>query len=442
MEDTGQDGVFHLTHKGKEVNLLKDFGQMNIDETKAAVAVIKALGCPYDATNFKTSGTAVRASLATTMLHRIKGMVPVDASGPETLAAVIQAHQVLDSSGCRVLVEELSKMRLRNFPAENVDEFRLKVIEKCRRIDGCLIPPPDFPALVCECFRHTQSVDFNVESAALYKRANRGEITDWREIVSELTTTYKMLFNRGEWPAATNRKEDIPKPIQAMFSKLEQKFDSKLKQSSSFGNRGQGSQTETRTCHHCGQVGHIKPNCPQLKSGSQTENKSNTGGQQKDKKGGQPTAPSSLPGKKRYEPPADNESHTKKLGDDIWKWCGKCKRWNRGDSAHLTDDHRSKNRNERPPTPPKTAAGRFAAVSDNENAPLVQSTLGYLAKHGRTTHKDDIHWCATCNRWVHKLESHCHSVEHSHGRGILLLQRGLQNLSSTCVTIKDEAGQH
>jgi hypothetical protein len=30
------------------------------------------------------------------MLQRIKGMVAVDASGPETLAAVVAAHQVLD----------------------------------------------------------------------------------------------------------------------------------------------------------------------------------------------------------------------------------------------------------------------------------------------------------------------------------------------------------
>jgi hypothetical protein len=107
-----------------------------------------------------------------------------------------------------------------------------------------------------------------------------------------------MLFNRGEWPAASNRKEDIPKPIQAMFSKMEQKFDSKLKQSTSFGNRGQqqggGSSQDTRTCHHCGQVGHIKPNCPQLKGSTQSDTKSNSGGNNGDKKG-TPTAPSSLP---------------------------------------------------------------------------------------------------------------------------------------------------
>jgi hypothetical protein len=96
------------------------------------------------------------------MLQRIKGMVTVDASGPETLAAVVAAHQVLDTSGCRILVEELRKLKLREFPAENVDEFRLKVLEKGRRIEGCLLPPPDLPALIVACFRGTQSVDFNM----------------------------------------------------------------------------------------------------------------------------------------------------------------------------------------------------------------------------------------------------------------------------------------
>jgi hypothetical protein len=173
MEDTGQDGVFHLTHDSKEINLLTDFGALDIDESMKAVRVIKALGCPYDATNLKTSGIAVRASLSTSMLQRIKGMVTVDASGPETLAAVVAAHQVLDTSGCRILVEELRKLKLREFPAENVDEFRLKVLEKGRRIEGCLLPPPDLPALIVACFRGTQSVDFNMEVAEWYKKATR-----------------------------------------------------------------------------------------------------------------------------------------------------------------------------------------------------------------------------------------------------------------------------
>jgi hypothetical protein len=133
MEDTGQDGVFYLQDESdKEVYFLSEFGSFDVEETTAAVKTIKDANCSYDASNLKTSGIAIRASLSTSMLQRIKGMVPVDASGPETLAAVVAAHQILDTSGCRNLVEELRKLKLRDFPAENVDEFRLKVLEKGR----------------------------------------------------------------------------------------------------------------------------------------------------------------------------------------------------------------------------------------------------------------------------------------------------------------------
>jgi hypothetical protein len=439
MEDTGQDGVFYLQDEDeKEVYFLAEFGAFDVDETTKAVKTIKDQNCFYDASNLKTSGIAIRASFSTTMLQRIKGLVPVNASGPETLAAVVAAHQVLDSSGCRNLVEELRKMKLRDFPAENVDEFRLKVLEKGRRIEGCLQPPPDLPALIAQCFRGTQCVDFNMEVAAWYKKANRRRVTDWREMIAEFTLTYKTLLNNGEWPAATNRKEDVTKTIQGMFSKLENKIDSKIEskienklhQSNSRGRNGGNVQTETRSCHHCGKVGHIKPNCPELKPAAKSNN---SGGGSATT---QTTTTSSLPGKKRYEAPGENDSHTKKLGNDTWKWCAKCKRWNKGDSAHLTDEHRAKNK-ERSGTPPKTTVGRLA-VSRGDGI-LKQSTMGFLGKVGRPVNKDNISWCSSCNRFVHSIENHQRSVEHCHSRGILLLERAASKLSA--LRLKEEAGQ-
>jgi hypothetical protein len=279
-----------------------------------------------------------------------------------------------------------------------------------------------------------------MEVAAWYKKATRRLVTDWREIIAELTLTYKTLFNNGEWPAATNRKEDVTKTIQGMFSKLESKIDSKieskLQQTGAGSRRGRGNggnggngggHSETRSCHHCGKVGHIKPNCPELKPAP----KDNSGN------GTLPpptSTPSSLPGKKRYEAPGENDPHTKRLGSDTWKWCAKCKRWNKGEAAHLTDEHRAKNK-ENSGNPPTTVS-RLAVTSEGI---LKQSTMGFLAKSGRSVLQDDIVWCPSCNRFVHSNENHLHSLEHCHSRGINLLQRAADELAA--LQLKEEAGQ-
>jgi hypothetical protein len=70
MEDTGQDGVFYLQDEDeKVVYFLAEFGAFDVDETAKAVKTIKDQNCSYDASNLKTSGIAIRASLSTTMLQ-------------------------------------------------------------------------------------------------------------------------------------------------------------------------------------------------------------------------------------------------------------------------------------------------------------------------------------------------------------------------------------
>jgi hypothetical protein len=290
-----------------------------------------------------------------------------------------------------------------------MDEFRLKIIEKGRRIDGCLDKPQDLPALVTECFRNTQSLEFNMEVASLYTQASARRINDWQSIITKLTALYKTLLNRGEWPAAKN----------------EAKIDSKLKQTNVGGDKQQrggsqntGSQNETRTCHQCGQVGHIRPNCPQLKNGggsnkSNANNASNSTGNGKHKDPN--PVPSSPPGKKRYEVPTANEMHTKTIGSDTWKWCNKCKRWNKGNAAHLTDEHKPKNQ-EHSSASPKTTVGWLA--SSGREGILKQSTMGFMAKAGRSVNKDEISSCASCHQWVHSLEDHRRSIEHNQILGL------------------------
>jgi hypothetical protein len=369
------------------------------------------------------------------MLQRIKAKVSLEASGPEVLAAVIAVHQVLDSSGCRILIDELRRMRLREFPAENVDEFNLKVLEKCHRIDSCLDKPRDLASMVAECYLHTQSLHFNIKSADLYDRATEGEDISWMEIVSQLGAIYRKLHSRGEWIAANNRKEDTIKALQGRITKLETSLKQRGAGNGNGNENGRGNgQQETRTCHHCHQVGHIKPNCPQLKQASSQQH----GGpkQEESNNKGKPTpTPGTLPGKKRYEAPGPNDPHTKQLSQDTWKWCATCKRWNKGDSAHLTDEHKSKNK-ARAPTPPKTTVSRFATVDTN----LIQSSSGFLSKMSKEIKDDEIQWCAACHRWVHKSENHQRTFEHNHNCGISIIQSGATNLQNA-LSGKDQAGR-
>jgi hypothetical protein len=232
------------------------------------------------------------------MLQRIKARVEMSASEPEVLAAVIAVHQVLDLSGCRVLVDELNVMQLNNFPAENVNEFNLKILEKCRLIDSCIGKPADLASMVAECYLHTQSLHFNKKAEARYDTATEGGSVTWSDIVTQLGTVYHKLLNRGQWPAASNRKEDTIKALQSRITKLEtslkQRGAGNGNSNDNGNNNGRGNgQQETQTCHHCKKVGHIKPNCPELRQAGGGQ--PNKGTEQKTQP--QPSVPSTLPGK-------------------------------------------------------------------------------------------------------------------------------------------------
>jgi hypothetical protein len=149
----------------------------------------------------------------------------------------------------------------------------------------------------------------------------------------------------------------------------------------------------------------------------------------------QTPTPGTLPGKKRYEAPGPNESHTKQLGQDTWKWCATCKRWNKGASAHLTDEHKSKNK-ARAPTPPKSAVGRLAVVETG----LIQSSTGYLAKMGKKINADEIEWCEACNCWIHNHAQHSRTIAHNHNCGISVIQSSATNFQNA-LSGNDQAGR-
>ena len=99
-------------------------------------------------------------------------------------------------------------------------------------------------------------------------------------------------------------------------------------------------------CHLCGKPGHIKPNCPLLKSvksmsksSEEANGKKNNGDQDKKSKPW------------RFIAPNEGESETIVRNEKTFHWCAKCGRWT---TTHCTATHvgkkndkskRSKNKN-------------------------------------------------------------------------------------------------
>jgi Zinc knuckle. len=106
------------------------------------------------------------------------------------------------------------------------------------------------------------------------------------------------------------------------------------------GSSGKSSSSEV-TCHKCGEVGHIKPNCPKLKG--------------KKKSGGVGSSKTDGGTKNSWHHTAPNEGdpHTKKVNGKDHFWCQKCQRWN---TSHLTRQHKKKGSDTSDYSPPSNPA--------------------------------------------------------------------------------------
>jgi hypothetical protein len=225
--------------------------------------------------------------------------------------------------------------------------------------------------------------------------------------------------------------------LQASINKLNKTVATLQKASGSGGSSGGGGNQSTggaaggaekRTCHHCGKKGHIKPNCPDKDK-------------PKVEKSGQASGTAN-PDIKVRQAPKEGASHTKTVKGVEYKWCSTCKRWNTGDRAHLTTEHRKKA--DRPAeaaatTTTTTAAANLGSAEDNGGT--LRLVRGMFASVGKPLKRNEV-YCRVCTV-VHSSDvDHASTCSHQHACCTENLQQA-QNwlIVGNSKNLKDQAGQ-
>jgi hypothetical protein len=392
--DRGMDTVFRIVTPGfSENDILSNWGTVDQEEVSEWVAsLLKQDGCKFDKYNLIRSGKFLKSSVSHELWERVRTSVPDhQPSGPEVFTAIILSHQVTSATVVRSLVDELCALRISKIPGENVEVLSQLVIEKAQRIAGSGQEPRDFNMLVATCFLRSQCLEFNILANEFHSKSQfhkksvaSGGINDWKtEIVHPLLQKYTSLKAQGLWPTSSPSTEiqGLKAKIEALEATVADNAESNQYQSSSSNQSGK----REPTCWKCGEKGHTKPNCPKADGNKSSQDKSS------------PRAP-----------PKDGDSHTRTREGTVEKWCRRCRRWTRGDKAHLTDEHVSKKEGEKQVTKASVALTEDDRSYEDES--YLMRTRLYKAAFDRDT-PDELSWCEECDGFKpksHTCQTYCY----------------------------------
>jgi hypothetical protein len=419
LEARGMDSVFRMENAGAttEYYLMEEFGRADVSRVRTWVTTLRAKGCAYDAKNLAMSGKMMLESLDVDMLKKASRDLEAKPTGPEVYAVVINIHQTLNTGAVRVLTEQLQKLKLSKEPAENVESFSEKVLDIAKRIEGAgaVTCPPDLAMLVYECYQDCSTPAFAMNATDYYNKAtdNDPSVDDWEASISKFKAKYRSLITRKTWQAAKYQKEKVEaQAMQASIKTLLQKNSmSAGKSGAGKGTSAGGSTgTDTRECYHCGKVGHIKPDCPDKnKPKASSKKKGAQGG------GGGGKSDTKSDGIDRKKAPADGEPHTKNDSSGVpHKWCGTCKRWSKGDAAHLTAEHVKGGKGKETAAAPTAAAVLAAADDSNDNGATFRLISGYVARLAQAEEA----YCDDCKCVIQDgdIAAHLRSYEHQEAK--------------------------
>ncbi len=411
VEETGQDTVFRVydATENTEVYILKKFGELTIEAVSKWVSALrngvpKKDGgneevCTYDVANLRNTASMIQSSIDIDMWNLIDADLLDDLTGPELFTTIVAKFQTASTTVTRNLIHKLSNMTIKKEPAEDVEKFGAKIVELCRRIVGTGDEPKDLSFLVAQAFIGSSNNNFDLRANELFNLCqDKRSMPEWEPMVRELRGKYIMLKQNGLWEAANHQK--VRDELQGMKAEIKTlKGQLAAHGGGAKGNQGAKDGKETRTCYNCGKEGHLSANCPEPKKAK--KGKGNGGNGNGNNKNG-----ITSPFKKA---PGEGESHSKSVEGVAMKWCAKCKRWTKGEKAHLTAEHKTKEELQRAGSVGSVPAGNLSAAlqaSESTNLRFLGGFMCLAAANHKPLSKLDranIRWCDVCEQF-HKVD--------------------------------------
>ena len=329
----GMDTVFRMVRTtGEEVNLVFEYAKFtdNYKVIQDHVSAIRSQNCYFDATNLLWSAYAVRASLGTRLLEALQKFLDGSESGPELFFIAMSHMQFLSASVLRNKLNDLTNLRLRREPGENVDSFTTKMATTISMLDGAARLPEDISLIVCRCLMDCSIDSFRLVFLQCYNECNVNVYAyTYAALIHRATTMYQGAIASNEWlPGAGNRQ---PQPQAAQF------FSNTTNATTSTGQTGNGGRRRRQRRGGNGQNAAAAP-------------------------ANAPNAPARNPNIAPFQPaaphpniqwkttaPAANAPKQKVVNNKTFYWCQGCGRWS---TTHGTAQHR--NPATRPAQPPST----------------------------------------------------------------------------------------
>ena len=291
-------------------------------------------------------------SITLPLWRSIEKEVGSEINGPIVFHTIIAHAQVATASMIQSLTERLKRMSLKDEPGQHVINFSNKIIEIGRRLDGAILAVPNICSLVIAPYLQCDVEEFQIFAINKHAIADKSMVSSvptifstalvdspkWEQEVMAMNTRFRELQAQNLWtPLKSSKPRDEISILQGELQALKQTLaiggrrggNGQGGRGSSLGGhggRGGGRDMSKVKCHHCGETGHICPNCPKLQQGSpQSGGGATTGGDWKSKI------------------PKEGEPCVKTIDGVTWKVCLKCKKpkWLTGPKAHTAAKHKS-----------------------------------------------------------------------------------------------------